>query len=196
LRYSADITAGALKVPESRVIAGLLLGEADEAKWHQAIFDENVLQARRPATAKRLRTLLRNRLSSMPRAFWELIREGSGDTSTHACLACAVKHSALLGDFMDLVMRDQYRLYAESLSHSLWTRYIEECRGRDPDMPVWSDSTIRRLRSSVFQILSDAGYLDSTRSMKLQTVHIAQPVIHLLQQHNEDDVLRCIQVAP
>lgn len=59
---------------------------------------------------------------------------------------------------------DQYRTYAESLPHSLWTRYVEDCRGRDPEMPVWRDSTIRRLRSSVFQILAEAGYLDTTRT--------------------------------
>lgn len=196
MRYRADITAGALKLRESRVIADLLLQDADAAAWQQSIFEENVLQTRRPASAKRLRTLLRNRLSTMPKEMWELIRDGSGDEATHACLACTVKHSFLVGDFLDLVIRDQYRMYAESLSHSLWTRYIEDCRGRDPEMPVWSESTIRRLRSSVFQILTEAGYLDGTRSMKLQTVHIAQPVLQILEQHHEDYVLRCIQVAP
>lgn len=196
MRYAADITAGSLKLRESRVIADLLLREADKAAWQRTIFEENALQTRQPASAKRLRTLLRNRLATVSPGIWELIRDGAGDDATHACLACAVKHSALLGDFMDLVLRDQYRTYAERLPHSLWTRYVEDCRGRDPEMPVWSDSTIRRLRSSVFQILAEAGYLDTTRSMKLQTVHIAQPVLQILAQHNEDYVLRCIQAAP
>jgi hypothetical protein len=50
-RYRADITAGALKLRESRVIAGLLLKGVIEQEWQQAVVKENVLQARNPATA-------------------------------------------------------------------------------------------------------------------------------------------------
>lgn len=55
-RYKADITAGALKLPESRLIADLLLRQADDEGWKDAIVTKNVLQARSPATARRLPT--------------------------------------------------------------------------------------------------------------------------------------------
>ena len=54
------------------------------------------------------------------------------------------------------------------------TDCLEGCRGRDPAMPLWHDTTRRRLRSSVFQMLAEAGYIENTRSLKLQTVHIAE----------------------
>jgi hypothetical protein len=111
-------------------------------------------------------------------------------------LATAVKHSLLLGDFLDLVVREQYRIFAKTLSKLLWDQYLDDCRGRDPDMPVWNESTRNRLRSSVFQILAQAGYIDNTKSRTLQTVHIASQVTDYLHQHNESYVLRCIQVAP
>jgi hypothetical protein len=196
MRYRADLTAGALKVTESRVIADLLLRGVDEAGWRKAIYDQNVLQTRSPKTAKRLRTLIRGRLETMTDALWRMVRDGTTDVATHACLAAAVKHSHLLGDFLDLVVRDQYRMYAETLCRKLWADYIEDCRGRDPEMPEWSQSTVDRLRSSVFQILAEAGYIANTRTLKLQTVHIAQPVFRSLQNQNERYVLRCIQVGP
>jgi hypothetical protein len=46
MRYRADITAGSLKVPESRVIADLLIRGVDGADWDKAVLDQNVLQAR------------------------------------------------------------------------------------------------------------------------------------------------------
>lgn len=196
MRYRADITAGALKVPESRVVADLLLRGVDEEGWRKAIYDENVLQTRSPKTAKRLRTLIRNRLETMTEELWRLVRDGTGDEATHACLAAAVKHSQLLGDYLDLVVREQYQLYAESLSKKQWGQFVEDCRGRDPEMPEWSDSTIGRLRSSVFQILAEAGYIKDTQTAKLQTVHIARPVLRYLENHDEQYVLRCIQVGP
>jgi hypothetical protein len=127
---------------------------------------------------------------------WTLVRDGSGTVAAHACLAAAVKHSALLGDFLDLVMREQYTLFAKTLSQKLWEDYIVDCRGRDPDMPQWSDATIVRLRSSVFQTLAQAGYVENTRTLKLQTVHIASPVLDYLTDHDEYYVLRCIRVGP
>src|SRR5438132_635104 len=142
MRYRADITAGALKVPESRIIADLLLRGVDEAGWKDALYNQNILQTRSPKTAQRLVLLLRGRLERMTAGLWKLVRDGSGTMATHACLAAAVKHSALLGDFFDLVVREQYKRYATTLLPKLWEEYIAACQGRDPGMPQWHDSTV------------------------------------------------------
>ena len=63
-------------------------------------------------------------------------------------------------------------------------------------MPQWSEATIARLRSSVFQILAQAGYIANTRTLTLQPVYIVSPVLNYLTEHHEHYVLRCIQVSP
>jgi len=196
MRYKADITAGSLKVSESRIIADLLLRGIDKQDWQAAIIEQNLLQARSPETAKRFARLIRGRLETMDVSLWRLVRDGTGTVATHGVLAAAVKHSPLLGDFLDLVVREHYRLFSATLSNRCWEDYLNDCRGRDPDMPVWNESTRKRLRSSVFQILAQAGYIESTRSKRLQTVHIASQVLKNLEMHNEHYVLRCIQVSP
>jgi len=196
VRYKADISAGSLKVPESRIVADLLLKGVDTRGWKDAILKDNVLQARTEATAVRIGRLVRKRLELMGPALWRLVRDGTGTVATHAVLAAAVKHSPLLGDFFDLVVREQYQLFSKALSNSLWEQFLDACRRRDQDMPVWKESTRRRLRSTVFQILVQAGYIGNTRSKELQTVHIASQVLLYLGEHNEHYVLRCIQVAP
>lgn len=196
MRYGAEITAGALKVPESRVVAGLLLRGVSAQEWRQAIYDDNLLLTRSPRTAMRFSALIRGRLSLVETPLWTLIRDGSVKEATHACLAAAVKASPLLGDFLDLVVRDAYRTFKATLSLTLWTDYLADCRGRDPAMPLWNESTINRLRSSVYTILAEAGYIDHTKTRKLQAVHIVEPVLEYLEQHDERYVLRCLQVAP
>ena len=194
--YKADITAGSLKVAESRIVAGLLLRKVNADGWKKAIIEDNVLQTRSEATAIRIGRLIRKRLELMNPDLWGLVRDGTGTVATHAVLAAAVKHSPLLGDFLDLVVREQYRLFNTALSNKLWDEYLYDCRGRDPDMPIWNESTRKRLRSSVFQILAQAGYIENTRSKRLQTVHIASQVLQYLERHNEHYVLRCIKVSP
>lgn len=196
VRYKADITAGALKLPESRLIADLLLRQVDAEGWKDAIVTKNVLQVRNPATARRLTTLIRSRLETMGPELWKLVRDGKGTVAAHAVFAAAVKHSPLLGDFLEIVVAEQYRLFSPALSRKLFADYLEGCRERDPEMPQWNETTRRRLRSSVFQMLAQAGYIENTRSLKLQTVHVADQVLRYLKANKEDYVLRCIQVAP
>ncbi len=127
---------------------------------------------------------------------WKLVKDGNSTVATHACLAAAVKHSALLADFLELVVKEQYRIFADKLTYQMWDDFIADCQSRDAELPAWSESTIMRLRSSVFQILQQAGYIDSTKSLRLQTVHIAHEVVRYLTKHDEDSVLRCIEIAP
>lgn len=195
MRYRADITAGALKLPESRVVAGLLLRDVSDKEWRKAIYDENVLQTRSDKTAKRISVLIRGRLSQVEAPLWKLVADGSVKEATHACLAAAIKASYLLGDFLDIVVRDEYRTFKETLSLTLWASYVEDCQNRDPDMPQWADSTVTRLRSSIYTILAEGGYIDSTKTRNLQTVHIVKPVLRYLEKHDEEYVLRCIQVG-
>ena len=195
-RYSADITAGALKLPESRAIADLLLRRVDAEGWKDAIVTKNLLQARNPATARRLTKLIRGRLETVGPDLWALIRDSHRGVATHAIFAAAVKHSHLLGDFLEIGVGEQYRGFSSALTNKLWDDYLEGCRERDANRPIWSETTRRRLRSSVFQMLAQAGYIENTRSLKLQTVHIADQVLRYLKSNNEAYVLRCIQVAP
>jgi hypothetical protein len=196
MRYSADITAGSLKLAESRVIADLLLNATRGNEWHKAIVDRNVLQARNPATAIRIARLVRKRLELMQPALWQLVRDGTGAVATHAVLAAAVRHSALLGDFLDLVVREQYRVFAATLPKRLWDDYLHGCRERDREMPLWNETTRGKCGTVVYHILEQAGYIENTRSLKLQTVHIAEPVIQYLRDHDEQYVLRCTEVVP
>jgi hypothetical protein len=143
----------------------------------------------------KLSRLLRRRLTSMGPELWTLVRDGNGVTATHACLSTAVKCSALLGDFMDLVLRDEYRVLSPALSNRIWSDYLAGCHNRDPEMGTFSDSTEARLRSTVFQILAQAGYLENTRTLRIQRVTVDQQVLHYLRKHHEKYVLRCIEVA-
>jgi hypothetical protein len=196
MQYKADITAGALKLPESRLVADLLLRKVDAEGWNDAIVRKNVLQTRSRATARRLTKLIRGRLETMGPDLWKLVRDGKGTVAAHAVFATAVKRSPLLGDFLDLVVGEQYRVFATALTNKMFADYLEGCRERDPDMPQWNESTRRRLRSSVFQMLAQAGYIENTRSLKLQTVHVAEQVLRYLKANKEEYVLRCIQVSP
>ncbi len=195
-RYRSTIKASTLKVTESRIIARLLLCGASEQEWRRAILTDNILQFRSKSYAAKMAQLLRARLALMGPELWELVRDDSVLVATHACLAATVKHSPLLGDFLDIVIRDRYRTFQAELSAQDWEHYVEDCHRRDPCMSVWSESTIAGLRKVVFAILEEVGYIDNARFRNLQTVYIAKEVLAYLRKEREAYVLRCIEVQP
>lgn len=192
--YSANITKGSLKLRESRIVAGLLLDAVSGDEWKDAIERGNVLQTRTVATALSLAGLLRARLGCFDEQLWKMVRDGDKTLATQALLVCAVKHSALLRDFMDLNLRDEYRKFHPTLATSVWTQYLEGCRGRDPEMPEWFETTRRRLRSTVFQILAQAGYLSDTSKRELKTVSLLPELVSYLREKGENHLLRCLQL--
>lgn len=195
ITYKADITAGALKVPESRLIASLLLEETDAAGWKAAIETDNILQARHRTTAIRLAKLIRDRLDTMTPELWKLVRDGSTQVATHALLACAVKQSRLLADFLELVVKDHFRRFEPKLSRPEWERFLENCAARDPNVSRWTSSTRARLRSTVFQTLVQVGYLSDSRQLQLQRIQLEPSVVSYLERQHEQAVLRCLKVS-
>ena len=194
-RYKADIAGGSLKLQESRVVAGLLLDGVTDTEWRDAIEVANVLQKRSPNTAKRQASLMRVRLETMTPELWELVRDGSKIVATHALFAAAIKHSTLLGDFLDLMVRDQFRMFRPDLPRKLWLDFIDKCHDREPNMPEWRESTTNKLGDTVFQILAEGGYLLDTKKYILQPVRISGEVMAYLRDHEEAYVLHCIQVS-
>ncbi|MGM0454212.1 MAG: DUF1819 family protein [Thermodesulfobacteriota bacterium] len=194
-KYTGDIVAGSLLVAESRKIARLLLDQYDHNSWHQAIVIDNILQKRSPVSAKRQARLIHARLSPMTSDFWEMIETGSSDVATQAVLAAAIKHSRLLGDFMDSVIRQHWKTFTPKISTKDWQDYLKTCAQVNPGIDQWSEATRTKLRQVVFRILSESGYIDGTRTLKLLPVSVIPEIRQYLIAHDETDVLRSMEIT-
>ena len=135
-KYKADIAGGSLKLPESRIVASLLIDKVSAEAWRRAIEDENVLQKRSPGTAARQASLLRARLQTMSPNYGYCLSDGSKETATHALLAAAIKHSPLFAEFMNRVVRERFRTFQNDLPRKLWNEYIDNLRDKIADAGV------------------------------------------------------------
>ena len=193
--YNGEIVAGSLLIRESQKIACLLLQNADPDAWHQAIVVENILQKRSPMAAKRQARLIKNRLSLMSPELWEIVANGSIDSTIQALLAATIKHSHLVGDFMDTVIRQHWQTFTKNISTKDWQDFLETCAQIDPNIEKWTDSTRSKLRQVVFRILAESKYIVNTRSCELLPVSIVPEVKQYLVDHSEEYTLRCMEVT-
>jgi len=192
--YTATISSTPLRLRETRIVADLLLAGLSDDEWTEAIVEKNALQVKSTIGVIRSSNILRARLEPLGSDLWKMVRDGGKTQSTQAALAGAIKHSRLLGDFMDITIREQRAVFSKKLEARMWRDYMEGCRGRDPEMPLWSDSTIDKLRSIVFSMLAEAQYLKDTRSLVLQNVFVDRDLAEYLRGRGESYVLRCLEV--
>jgi len=194
-KYSGDIVAGSLLIPESRKIATLLLNKVSKKDWLQAINIENILQKRSPLSARRQANLIRKRLLTMTPELWKMIIEGTSEVATQAVLAATVKDSRLLGDFMQKTVHEKWQMFEKKLSLTDFNNYFDTCSQIDPSILKWSDSTKKKVREVIIRILSESGYLSSTRSLNLLPVNIHPDVAGYLRSHKEEYALKSLQAT-
>jgi len=193
--YAGDISAGSLLIVESRKIAGLLLKQVNDDEWHQAIVIDNILQKRSPIAAQRQARLIKNRLTLMKPELWEWVHKGKGDISIQAILAAAIKHSRLLGDFLELVVHENWRTFKPTISVKDWRHFFDTCSQADPQMLNWTESTRKKLKQIIFRILAEANYINSTRSGQLKSVTVLPEMKKYLTDNSERYVLRCMKAT-
>ena len=193
--YKANITAGALLIPESRKIADLMLRDVSSEEWKDAIEQKNILQKLSVSSSKRVAAHIRSRLELMTPELWQMVRDGDAVLTTQAIFAAAIKHCRILGDYLDLVVREQFRKLEDRLTPALWDRFVVSCKQRDPLMDDFPQSTAKKMRSVIHKILVEVGYLHRGRDWRLKKIEIVPEIMRYLEKNKEDYVRKCIKVS-
>ncbi len=172
-----------------------MLAGPDESAWRKAFsLDENLLQKNKPATARRMGRLIRNRLESVSEETLQLIAEGERELALQILLACAIRHSRLLGDYLRDIYRERIRRLEKTLDPKDWESFLHECEHRDPAVAEWSESTRKKIFQVIVRILAEAGYLKSTRGMELTIPHLHPLVIKHLKDIGWQDILTVMDI--
>jgi len=193
--YDGDLLGGSLMVRESRIIADLLLCQATTEQWLQAIQIENVLQKRTVASAQRNASAIRKRLECLGPDFWKALRDGDDELATQVAFCGALERNMLLVEFMETVLREAYISQTEQLANYVWLDFLEERSYRDQGINEWKESSKKKMGQVVFRILTEAGYLNSTRKMKLQRVIIRAELRMLLEEYYKKRTKKCMEVS-
>jgi hypothetical protein len=196
--YKADIAGVALKPQESRVIAAWLLGRngpVTEDTWQELIYRKNEVQIKGRSTLRRQSNLIKARLKALSPEMLEIIADGSFRETIQACLCAAIKHSRLMGDFLDIVIRNEISIRNREISRYQWRTFLEDCRNRDPEMTEWTPNTTSRIQTSVFSILQEAGILKREKALLIQPIDIEERVVRQLDADNESYILKCLRYA-
>lgn len=193
--YDSDLIGGSLQVRESRIVANLLLQDASAEQWHEVIQQQNLLQKRTPASAKRVAQALRKRLERLDAPFWRAIRDGDDQLATQVVFCSALERNLLLVEFIETVVRDAFVTRAGVLEPYHWSEFLEERSHRDPAVSTWTESSRKKMAQVIYRMLAEVGFLEGTRNMKLQNLMIRSEVRALLDDSYRYRLKACLEVS-
>lgn len=193
--YDSDLIGGSLQVRESRIIADLLLQGATPEQWQEVVQQQNRLQKRTPASAKRVAQALRKRLERLDEPFWRAIRDGDDQLATQVVFCSALERNLLLVEFIETVLHDAFITRAEVLETYHWNEFLDERCQRDSAISMWTESSRKKMAQVVYRMLAEVGLLESTRTMKLQHLLIRSEVRSLLEDSYRNRIKACFEVS-
>ncbi|MDF4339636.1 DUF1819 family protein [Vibrio parahaemolyticus] len=192
-KYLGDLIGGSLMIKESQLIADLLLTQPSKEQWDDAIVNQNILQKRSPASAKRNAATIKKRIGSLSNEFLSALANANHEAAAQLMMAATLINSPLLADFMRTVVMDAKRMYRESIDSKDWEYFWEDKCRLYPEFAEMSESSTYKIAQVAFKVMTDSGFLESTKSKVLTNIYIEPDVRSLLIEMDKEDIIQAME---
>ncbi|PWF26631.1 DUF1819 domain-containing protein [Ancrocorticia populi] len=158
-RYSLSFTVGTLLTREAGIAVPLYFEKRDWKAVRARLVDGNLLQARTTSSAARLAREAIQRLTVFTDLELELLVEASPRERSLLLWVAACRRYTFIGEFAEEVVRERYLLLTPSLSYGDFDSFVSGKALWHPELAELKDSTVKKLRATVFRMLAEAGLL-------------------------------------
>jgi hypothetical protein len=193
-KYLGDLIGGSLMIKESQLIANLLLTKPTKDDWDDAIVEQNVLQKRSPASAKRNAATIQKRIALLGDDFLTMLAHSNHEEASQLMMAATLINSPLLADFMRTVVMEAKRIYRESLNAKDWQCFWEDRTRIYPEFAELSQTSTYKIAQVAFKVMTDGGFLESTRTKELTNVYVTPDVRNLLISMDKEAIIQAMEI--
>ena len=123
----------------------------------------------------------------------EKLAFGGTELATQLMFAATLINSPMLADFMRNVVIDAKRVFREYIDQKDWESFWDDSVRIYPELGSMSETSTYKIAQVAFKLLADAGYIDSTRTKKLQNIFLLPEVRSLLAQMEREDVIAAME---
>lgn len=185
-RYSLSFTSGSLLMRESVVAAPLYLAEHDWGTVRSRLVEENLLQTRTASSAQRRSRETVQRLEVLTDPELELLVDSTSTERGHLLWTAACRRYSLIGEFAVEVLREKFLLMVSSVTHDDFDTFVHEKAIWHEELADLRESTLTKLRATLFRMLIEAGLLSET--WRINQVLLSDRVLELLGLRTPSDV--------
>jgi hypothetical protein len=155
--YSLSFTAASLRPELVRVVAQAYEETRDWKAAKTQVLAANSLQARSPASARRMERELRQRLMHLSPEQMSLAAQGMSDERTAIAWLAAMKASGFIFAFAADQLRGKLALLDPVLRASDYEAFLINQSAAHPEVALLTQTSRAKIRSVLFSMVCDAG---------------------------------------
>lgn len=185
-RYALSFTTGALLAREADLLVPLYLGRRDWGQTREQAEQENLLQARTQESRRRLTREAVQRLSALDDSEIEFLTEATSSERASLMWIAACRRFEFIGEFAEEVVRERFLLLTPTLGYGEFDSFVHGKALWHEELAKLSESTLQRLRSTVFRMLRDAEIL--SKSGEILSAVLSERVTAMLSARTPSDL--------
>ncbi|QNA72480.1 DUF1819 family protein [Streptomyces sp. So13.3] len=186
-RYRLSFSVGGLFVQEAPIATDLYLHRT--RNWTQvreALDADNLLQARTASSARRMGRELVQRMAELDNNELEWLMEGRSTEWAYLMWVAACRRYALIGEFAEEVVRERFLLMTPSLEPERFEDFVRSKALWHDELDDLSESTLRKLRTTVYLMLREAGLL--SEAGQIMPALLSEPLTRILRRRQPSQV--------
>ncbi len=192
-KYSSGLVSESFWFIEFRKIIKL----KHEGKTWDEIKDlcltDNLLGISKEYRAKRNYGYLKNRIDALDTGLIQVFIHADLNTQKIINLIAIAKKNRLFFEFLYEVYREKVQMGAPELTESDINIFYKNKQSQDDDVSTWTDVTLRRLRSTYMNFLTDAGLLTVSGKEKKITPPILDITLeNYLKDNGDNQMIKAI----
>ena len=175
---------------EMRIVAKLL----DEGKTDEQIIrkvaENNLFQYPTERMIKNITQVCLNRFHNTDNQEWiDIVANDSADAAKQACLFLMMNYYRLVWDFMISVIGEKYRVKDTAFTKMDMNSFFTRLQEQNDTVASWSEATITKCKQVLKKTLVENGYLDNSKSEKLNVVLLDFRVKEAIENSNNKEAL-------
>lgn len=171
LKYTASLTGEPFLYFEMREVAALMAEGLTQEEIKEKVYSENLFQYK---TRNRINIRLsevNKRLKFLDKYLLNLIAEASGETGKIITLYAIYKTNRLFYDFIHEVVKEKLAMGENSLEDMDFSLFFQRKAEEDDTVSSWKESTIRKLKDVIKNILFETDILTRDKKFQRQILH-------------------------
>lgn len=192
-KYSSGLVAESFWFTEFKKIIKLRYEGKTWDEIRYLCLEENLLGISKEYRAKRIFGYIKNRIEVIEAGLIEIFIHADLNTQKIINIIAIAKKNRLFFEFLYEVYSEKVLLGAIELTDSDINIFFKNKQAQDEDVGKWTDVTLRRLRSSYMNFLTDAGLLTVSDKQKKITPPILDITLeNYLKDSGEMQMIKAI----
>ena len=185
-KYKFSYTAASFMLNEMVKIAEIYREQKNWDKAREIVLEENIIQKKTLASAKRMFGEFKLRISTLTEAELDLLVDGSYDDQVQLNFLAICKLYLFIQEFVVDVLRNKYLVFDTLMLEMDYLTFVEEREAVLPELEALADSTKGKLRRTLYLILREVGMLSDGERKIISPIILTDKVKEVVADDNSE----------